>query len=389
MPKVASRLEQTPPYLFAELDRQRREAVARGVDVIDLGIGDPVDPTPARVVERLAEAARDPATHRYPSYEGSLRFRQAVAGWYRRRFGVELEPERQVMALIGSKEGLAHLIWAYAGPGDVVLVPDPAYPVYRIQTLLAGAEPWPLPLERERGFLPDLEAVPEEVARRAKLLFLNYPNNPTAAVAGLDFWRKAVEWARRHDVLLVSDAAYVENTFDGFRAPSVLEVDGAAECAVEFYSLSKPFNMTGWRIAAAVGRAEALAALGRVKTNLDSGPFTAVQEAAVAALEEVGEPFVRRMNEIYRRRRDRALEGLARAGLEAVPSRGTFYLWVPTPAGETAAAFAARLFRETGVMVAPGSAYGEHGEGYFRISLTVPDARLEEAMRRIEAGFRA
>ncbi|MDI3299204.1 MAG: LL-diaminopimelate aminotransferase [Bacillota bacterium] len=388
MPKVASRLEQIPPYLFAELDRQRQEAVARGVDVIDLGIGDPVDPAPPRVVERLAEAARDPAAHRYPSYEGSPRFRRAVAGWYRRRFGVELDPARQVMALIGSKEGLAHLIWAYAGPGDAVLVPDPAYPVYRVQTLLAGAEPWTLPLERGRGFLPDLEAVPAEVARRAKLLFLNYPNNPTAAVAGLDFWEEAVAWAREHDVLLVSDAAYVENTFDGFRAPSVLQVPGATDCAVEFYSLSKPFNMTGWRIAAAVGNAEALAALGRVKTNLDSGQFTAVQEAAVAALEEVGEPFVARMNEIYRRRRDRAVAALVRAGLAVEPSRGSFYLWVPTPGGEPAAAFAARLFRETGVLVAPGSAYGAKGEGFFRISLTVPDDRLEEAMRRIEEGFR-
>ncbi|MDI3316412.1 MAG: LL-diaminopimelate aminotransferase [Bacillota bacterium] len=389
MPEVAARLEKIPPYLFAELDRQREEAVARGVDVIDLGIGDPVDPTPPQVVERLAQAARDPANHRYPSYRGSLRFRRAISDWYRRRFGVRLDPERQVMALIGSKEGLAHLIWAYAGPGDVVLVPDPAYPVYDVQTRLAGAEPWPLPLERERGFLPDLAQVPEEVARRAKLLFLNYPNNPTAAVADLDFWRRAVAWAREHDVLIASDAAYVENTFDGFRAPSALEVPGAEECTVEFYSLSKPFNMTGWRIAAAVGNAAAVAALGRLKTNLDSGQFGAVQEAAVTALEEVGEPFIAAMNEIYRRRRDRAVAALTGAGLHVAPSRGTFYLWVPVPQGESSAGFAARLFRQTGVLVAPGSAYGRQGEGFFRISLTVPDERLDQAMARIEEGFHA
>jgi len=379
----AVRISRVPPYLFAEIDRKREEALARGVDVIDLGIGDPVEPTPAHVVEALAREARNPAWHRYPSYAGDLAFREAAAEWMERRFGVELDPRREVMALIGSKEGLAHMVWAYTDPGDPVIVPDPGYPVYRMQALLAGGEPYLLKLDPERGFLPSFDSVPREVARKARVMFLNFPHNPTAAVADLAFFEEAVDFCRRHGILLCHDAAYSEITFDGFVAPSVLEVPGAKEVSVEFHSLSKPFNMTGWRIGFAAGNAQALEALGVVKTNTDSGQFTAIQRAAVTALRETPREFFSWMKSLYRRRRDLVVSALRRAGIEVRPPRGTFYVWAPVPEGHTSASFAAALLERAGVIVAPGSGYGPGGEGYFRISLTVPDERLEEAMERL------
>jgi len=385
MPAPAQRIKHVPPYLFAEIDKKRAAAVARGVDVISLGIGDPDLPTPQFVIERMQQAVANPQYHRYPDYEGSQAFREAACQFYRRRWGVVLDPQSQVMALIGSKEGLAHLIWAYVGPGDVALVPDPAYPVYRTHTLLAGGEPYPLPLIRENGFLPDLKAIPEEVARRAKLLFINYPNNPTGAVAPLSFYEEAVAFCRRYDILLVSDNAYSEITFDGYRAPSVFNVPGASEVAVEFWSLSKPFNMTGWRIAFAAGSSEAISALGIIKTNTDSGQFTAIQEAATAALTSPeSERFVAELNEVYQRRRDLAVAGLRAIGLDASPMKGSFYLWVPVPAGHTSASFATLLLEQAGVVVTPGAAYGQYGEGYIRISLCVKEERLKEALRRIQ-----
>ncbi len=379
----AERISRVPPYLFAEIDRKREEALARGVEVIDLGIGDPDQPTPAVVVEALAREARNPAWHRYPSYAGDLLFREAAAEWLARRFGVELDPRREVMALIGSKEGLAHLVWAYTDPGDPVIVPDPGYPVYRMQALLAGGEPFLWRLEPERGFLPSLEAIPEEVARRARVMFLNFPHNPTAAVADLSFFEEVVAFCRKHEILLCHDAAYTEITFDGFVAPSVLQVPGAREVSVEFHSLSKPFNMTGWRIGFAAGNARALEALGVVKTNTDSGQFTAIQRAAVVALRETPAEFFSRMRSLYRRRRDLVVSALRRMGIEVPPPRGTFYVWAPVPRGYTSASFAAALLERAGVIVAPGSGYGPGGEGYFRLSLTVPDERLEEAMERL------
>ncbi len=383
MPECARRIAAIPPYLFAEIDRRKAEARARGVDVIDLGIGDPDRPTPGHVLERLQREAANPAWHRYPSYVGDPAFRCAVAGWYRRRFGVELDPDREVMALIGSKEGIAHMVWAYVDQGDVALVPDPGYPVYRTHVLLAGGTPWEMRLLPERGFLPDLGAVPEEVARRARLLWLNYPNNPTAAVADLAFLEEAVAFCRRHDILLCHDAAYTETTYDGYVAPSVLQVPGAKEVAVEFHSLSKPFNMTGWRLGMAVGNADAVRALGIIKTNTDSGQFTAIQQAGIAALEETPASFFAAMKEVYRRRRDLVVGALRGLGIAVEPPRATFYVWAPVPPGYTSAGFAEALLEQAGVVVAPGSGYGPGGEGYFRISLTVPDDRLEEAVARL------
>ncbi|HHT02524.1 MAG TPA: LL-diaminopimelate aminotransferase [Firmicutes bacterium] len=381
--KRAKRIATIPPYLFAEIDKKKQALQQRGVDIISLGIGDPDLPTPAHVVEALHREAADPATHRYPDYEGAPEFRQAVATYYRRRFGVELDPDKEVMALIGSKEGLAHIIWAFVDPGDLVLVPDPAYPVYRTHTLLAGGTPVYLPLRAENGFLPNLDEVDAEVAKRAKILFLNYPNNPTAGVATVEFFQRAVEFCRRYEILLCHDAAYCEMTFDGYRAPSVLEVPGAMDVAVEFYSLSKPFNMTGWRIAAAVGNSEALRALGIIKTNTDSGQFTAVQRAGIAALGDRAESFIADMNRIYRRRQDIAVAGLTKVGLAVERPAGSFYLWVPVPDGYTDSEFTSLLLEKAGVVVVPGTGYGASGAGYIRIALTISEERLQEACDRI------
>jgi len=382
--RKATRIESVPPYLFAEIDRKRRAAVARGVDVISLGIGDPDLPSPEFVVERLIKEVQDPATHRYPPYEGTAQFRQAVADYYSRRFGVNLDPEKEVIALIGSKEGLAHLTWAFVERGDVALVTDPGYPVYGIQTLLSGGEIVPLGLLEEKGLLPDLDAVASDDRRRAKVMFLCYPNNPTAGTADLDFFRRAVEFARENDILLVHDSAYIEITYDGYRAPSVLEIEGAKDVAVEFGSLSKPFNMTGWRLGYAVGNPQAVAALGIIKTNTDSGQFTAVQRAGVEALTNpASDQFIRKMRSIYQKRRDLAVKTLADLGCPVTPPRGSFYIWAPVPEGLTSAGFAGKVLDEAGVIVTPGSAYGARGEGYFRISLTLPDKRLEEALARL------
>ncbi|HET9725109.1 MAG TPA: LL-diaminopimelate aminotransferase [Actinomycetota bacterium] len=378
--KVARRIEALPPYLFAELDKKLAAKRAQGVDVISLGVGDPDLPTPEYVVEAMREAVRDPSTHRYPSYSGSLEFRASVAAWYARRFGVDLDPETEVMALIGSKEGIGHIALAYLDPGDEALVPDPGYPVYAVSTRLAGATPVSLPMLAERGFRPDLSTA--RVSERTKVLWLNYPTNPTAAVADPETFETAVGFAREQDLLLLHDAAYSEITFDGYVAPSVLQAPGAKDVALEFGSTSKLFNMTGWRIGWAAGSAEAIRALAVVKTNLDSGQFTAIQRAAIAALEGPPE-HLEALRDTYRRRRDlvvRALDGL---GWALEPPRGSCYVWVPVPAGETSTGFADRLLDEAGIFVAPGNGYGARGEGYVRFSLTVPDDRLNEAMDRL------
>jgi LL-diaminopimelate aminotransferase len=378
--KVARRIETLPPYLFAELDKKLAAKRAQGVDVISLGVGDPDLPTPEHVVEAMREAVRDPATHRYPSYFGSLEFRTAVAAWYGRRFDVDLDPETEVMALIGSKEGIGHIAFAYLDPGDEALVPDPGYPVYGVSTLLAGATPVPLPMPAERGFLPDLSAA--RVSDRTKVVWLNFPTNPTAAVADRATFETAVGFAREQDLLLLHDAAYSEITFDGYVAPSVLEAPGAKDVALEFGSTSKLFNMTGWRIGWAAGSAEAIRALAVVKTNLDSGQFTAIQRAAIAALEGPAE-HLDGVRETYRRRRDLVVATLNGLGWSLEPPRGSCYVWVPVPTGESSTGFADRLLDRSGIFVAPGNGYGERGEGYVRLSLTVPDDRLEEAMERL------
>jgi LL-diaminopimelate aminotransferase len=377
-----------PPYLFLELDRLAEERRRLGRDVINLGVGDPDLPTPDHIVEKMTEAVRRPANHRYPNYLGSPAFREAIADWYARRFQVTLDPAREVVGLIGSKEGIAHLVWAMAGPGDAVLVPDPAYPVYGTQAMLAGAEAVSLPLEPERGFLPNLAGVPAAVWKRAKMLWLNYPNNPTGAIASEAFLAEAVERCRFYDVLLCHDNAYAEMTYDNYRAPSVLQIPGAKDVAVEFYSLSKPFNMTGWRIAAAVGSEMAVSALGLIKSHLDSGVFSAVQDAAITALSEDPTAVFARMNAIYQKRRDLVVTGLQQAGLSVPSPSATFYLWFPTPMGMSSAEASKFFLERAGTVVTPGRAYGEHGEGWLRIALTESEERLFEAVARMAAALR-
>jgi len=377
--RTASRLDRLPPYMFAELDRRIEEKRAAGVDVISLGVGDPDTPTPDHVVEALREAAGDPATHRYPSYFGMPELRRAIAGHYRDRFGVELDPDTEVQPLIGSKEGLAHLPIAFVDPGDETLVPDPGYPVYASSTSLAGGTPIGFPISADRGFLPDLDALP--VSERTRILWLNYPSNPTAAVADLDVFERAVALGREHDLLVVHDAAYSEMTFEGYVAPSILEVPGAMEVALEFGSISKTHNMTGWRVGWAVGSREAVGALAQVKTNIDSGIFGAVQRAAIAAITGP-QDHLDRLRAMYQKRRDVVIATLNDLGWELEPPRGSFYVWFPTRDRMSSAEFCDLVLERTGVVISPGSGYGAGGEGFARISLTVADDRLQEAMGR-------
>jgi LL-diaminopimelate aminotransferase len=379
----AKRLQALPPYIFAEIDRFKQEALKRGVDLINLGIGDPDLPTPKHVVEKLAEAAADPQNHRYPSYEGLLSFRQAAADWYLSRFGVNLNPETEVLSLIGSKEGIGHIPLSFIDPGDVVLVPDPGYPVYQAGTVLAGGIPYLMPLTKANAYLPDFKQIPSGILSRARMLFLNYPNNPTAAVATLEFFREAVDLAQRYRLILCHDAAYSEVCFDGYRPSSILQVEGANEVAVEFHSLSKTYNMTGWRIGFAVGNVKILAGLGRVKTNLDSGIFQAVQYAGIAALSGP-QDSVEEARTIFQGRRDALVKGLREAGWKIDPPRASFYVWIPVPEEYTSTQFAAKLLNEAGIVVTPGNGFGSHGEGFFRVALTVPQARIEEAVERMK-----
>jgi LL-diaminopimelate aminotransferase len=378
--RVARRVKTLPPYLFAELDRKVAEKRAAGTEVISLGIGDPDRPTPRHVVEALQEAAEDPSTHRYPSYYGLPALRRAVADWYRTRFGVDLDPETEVQPLIGSKEGIAHLTWAFVDPGDEVLVPDPGYPVYDISARLAGGTPVSVPHTEERGFLPDLSEV--RPTGRTKLLWLGFPSNPTAAVAERPVFEAAVALARDHGFLLAHDAAYSEITFDGFVAPSVLEIPGARDVAVEIGSASKSYNMTGWRVGWAVGNADAIKALATLKTNLDSGIFNAVQRGGIAALTGP-QDHLGPLLDAYRRRRDLFVSALNDLGWDLKAPLGSFYVWFPTRDGASSADFADLLLERAGVVVTPGTGYGSNGEGYVRASMTIADDRLEEAVARV------
>lgn len=381
--RAAKRIEKIPPYLFAQIDKKKAEAIARGVDVINLGVGDPDSPTPASIIEALHKHSQNPETHNYPPYEGTGHFRQVVSRYYKNRFGVELDPETEVMALIGSKEGIAHMFYAMVDPGDYTLVPDPAYPVYKTSTLLAGGTPYEMPLVAKNKFLPDFSEIPTEIAKASKLMFLNYPNNPTGAVCDLAFFEEAVEYCRKYDILLCHDLAYSEITYDGYVAPSILEVKGAKDIAIEFNSLSKTYNMTGWRLGMAVGNAEAIAALGIIKTNTDSGAFKAIQEAGCIALEGSQEHLIP-LNAEYCRRRDVLVAGLRRLGFDVEAPKASFYVWIPIPAGTTAVDFAGRMLDEAGIVVPPGTGYGSHGEGYVRIALTAPVERMEQAIQRME-----
>ena len=378
----SERLKRLPPYPFAALDAAREAARARGVDIIDLGVGDPDIPTPAPVVEALKRAADDPANHRYPSYAGLPAFRKAAADFLSRRFGVSVDPASQVVGLIGSKEGLAHLPLAFVDPGDVVLVPDPGYPVYRIATLFAGGEPRAMPLLAKNGFLPDLGAIPPDVARRAKVLFLNYPNNPTAACADEGFFADLAAFAREYGIIVCHDQAYSEMAYDGYRPPSFLQAPGALDVGCEFHSLSKTYNMTGWRIGFCAGNARIVGGLGRVKTNVDSGVFQAVQEAGIQALTG-DQDCVRRHVAVWQERRDAVCRGLRGLGIEVTIPKATFYVWFPVPGGASTTDFCREVLEETGVVLTPGTAFGDHGEGFARIALTVPTGRLREAMERM------
>jgi LL-diaminopimelate aminotransferase len=376
----SKRLDRLPPYLFAELERKVREKKEAGVDVISLGIGDPDTPTPVPVIDALAAGAADPGTHRYPSNRGRPELREAFARFYERRFGVRLDPESEVIPALGAKECIFNLNLAFLDPDSVALAADPGYPVYTGGPLLSGSEAVLMPLLPELGFAPDLDAIGGGVAERARLLYLNYPNNPTGAVLPEGLFERAVEFAREHDVLIVHDASYTETTFDGYVAPSFLETPGAKDVGVEVFSLSKGWNMTGWRTAAIVGNAEAIEAYWHLKTNIDSGMFEPVQLAAAAALDAGPPP---EMPEIYQRRRDLVCDALKEIGVDVTPPKGTIYVWAPVPSGHTSASYCELVLEESAVVVSPGGAYGPNGEGFFRISLTVPDARLAEAVERL------
>lgn len=383
----ADRLKQLPPYLFAELDRKKAEARSRGVDVIDLGVGDPDLPTPDNIINKMAEAAKEPRYHRYPSYTGMNEFRKAISRWYQKRAAVTLDPLQEVVSLIGSKEGIAHIPLAFINPGDVVLVPSPAYPVYAIATMFAGGIPHEMPLRQENDFLPDLDGIPAEVLGRAKMMFLNYPNNPTAAVATVEFFKKVIDFAESHNIMICHDFAYSEMTFDGYVPPSFLEMPGAMDVGIEFHSLSKTYNMTGWRIGWAAGNAKIVGGLGRIKSNIDSGIFEAIQVAGIEALEG-DQQCLADMRSIYTERRDTLVNGLRKLGIHVQAPKATFYVWFEVPAGYTSASFAGLLLEKSGIVATPGNGFGAPGEGYVRMALTVSKERLEEAVDRMaQAGF--
>ena len=380
----SERLKRLPPYLFKEIDRQKEEVRAKGMDIVDLGVGDPDLPTPPHIIDALKVAAADPANHQYPSYSGMDDFNRAAAAWYKGRFDVDLDPGREVVTLIGSKEGIAHLPLAFINPGDVALVASPGYPVYHIGTQFAGGEPYFMDLLKENGFLPDLSAIPRDVAKRARVMFINYPNNPTAAVADRAFFESVIAFAEEHDVMVCHDAAYSEMAYDGYRPMSFLEVDGARSVGIEFHSLSKTYNMTGWRIGFAVGNQEVITGLGQVKSNIDSGAFQAIQIAGMAALEG-DQRCVEEMRQTYQERRDILVEGLRGVGFSLEKPRATFYVWMGVPEGYTSAGMTSRLLTEAGIVTTPGNGFGAAGEGYVRMALTVTSDRLREAVDRIQS----
>ena len=379
----ANRIKQLPPYLFREIDRMRDEVRSRGVDIIDFGVGDPDLPTPGHIIEKLYEAAKDPKNHQYPAYSGMKEFNACASRWFEKRFGVATDPHTQLCTLIGSKEGLAHIPLAFINQGDIALVPSPAYPVYRTAVMFAGGSSHFMELKPENDFLPDLDAVPAEIAGKAKMMFLNYPNNPTSAVASLDFFRKVVEFARQYNILVVHDNAYCEMCFDDYRAPSFLQVDGAMEVGVEFLSHSKSYSMTGWRIGFAIGNAEIISGLGQVKSNIDSGAFNAVQFAGMEAMEG-DQKSIGEMMAIYQERRDILIEGLRAMGLSVEKPRATFYVWVRTPKGYSSSEFTKLLLNEAGIVTTPGNGFGDPGEGFIRMALTVNKERIRDAVDRME-----
>jgi len=381
--RLAKRVKNLPPYLFVGITKKIAEKKARGEDVVSFAIGDPDIPTPQHILDALCQAAQDPANHRYPESDGMPQLRQAVSTWYQRRFELSLDPDKEIIPLIGSKEGIGHVALCFIDPGDIALVTDPGYPVYSIGTMFAGGECHFLPLTEDNDFLPDLDKVPADIAQRARLLWINYPNNPTSAVADMDFFERVVAFAKRYDIAVCHDAPYTEVAFDGYRPLSFLQAPGARDVGMEFHSLSKSYNMTGWRIGMAVGNAEMVGALTRVKSNIDSGIPQAIQYAAIEAL--LGDQTcIEEHNAVYRRRRDLVMNTLDKIGLKAKPPKASLYVWARIPDGYTSLDFCSKLLDETSVVVTPGSGYGKYGEGYIRLSLTTPDDRLEEGLARIE-----
>jgi len=379
----ADRINSLPPYLFATIDEAKAKMLAKGVDVIDLGVGDPDQPTPAHIVESMCDAVRDPKTHSYPSYTGMLSFREAAAKWCKDTKGIDIDAASETLTMIGLKEGIAHIPLAFINPGDVALIPDPGYPVYEIGTRFAGGIPHIMPLLAENDFLPDLDAIPKDVLAKAKLMFLNYPNNPTSATADLKFFEKVVAFARENDIVVVHDNAYCEMVYDGYQAPSFLEVDGAMDVGFELYSLSKTYNMTGWRLAFAVGNKDMINAVGKVKSNIDSGAFNAIQMAGITALTS-SQQCVSDMNAIYTERRDALLKGLNAIGLDVKPPKATFYIWAPVPEGYDSMGFSKLLLEDAGIVATPGVGFGDYGEGYIRFALTQSVESINEAVERME-----
>jgi len=380
--KLSHRLDKLPPYLFVEINRRITEKQAKGEDIISFAIGDPDMPTPQHIIDQLCQAAHDPANHRYPETAGLPELRQAISRWYQKRFGVTLDPSKEVLPLLGSKEGTGHISFCFIDPGDVALVPDPGYPVYSMSTLLAGGEPYFMPLTEKNDFLPDLESIPKKIAEKAKILWLNYPNNPTGAVADIAFFQKAVRFAKKHGLAICHDAPYTEVTFDGYQPPSLLQIPESREVGIEFHSLSKTYNMTGWRIGMAVGNAQMIDALFRFKSNLDSGIPQAIQRAAIEALNGP-QGSITEHNTFYQQRRDKLVKTLNDIGLRARPPKASFYIWAKIPDGYTSVEFTAELLDKANVAVTPGVGYGNAGEGYVRLSLTLSDERLDEGISRL------
>ncbi|MCS7299522.1 MAG: LL-diaminopimelate aminotransferase [Spirochaetia bacterium] len=382
--KLSSNLSKLPKYLFAEIDELKREVIEKGVDVIDLSIGDPDMPTPEPIVEALYEASKNPSNQKYPSYAGMIEFRKAVSEWFYRRFGVEFDPKNEIIALIGSKEGIAHIHWAFLEKGDVSLVPDPGYPVYNSATILAGATPYKMPLKEENKFFPKFEDIPGVVLSKAKMVFINYPNNPTSSTVGYEEFEKAVWFAKKNDIILCSDLAYSE-IYEGDNKPiSIFNVKGAKDVAIEFHSLSKTFNMTGWRVGFAVGNPEIIKGLLSIKSNVDSGVFNAIQIASIRALQPDMDKYIQQNRDIISRRKKKMISMLRNAGFNVYSSNATFYLWIKNPKSLTSKEVSMLFLKEAGIVVTPGNGFGEYGEGYFRISLTAPDERIDEAVERIK-----
>lgn len=381
--KISQKLQRLPPYLFLQIDQAKRKAVAGGRDIIDFGVGDPDLPTPRHIIAALSQAAQDSKNHHYALDQGLPALRQAISRWYKRRFKVRLDPEKEILPLIGSKEGIAHFPLAFLNPGDYSLVPDPCYPPYKGGTILAGGRVYPLPLLAQNCFLPDLKKIPVSIRKKAKLLYLNYPNNPTAAVAERDFYCQAVEFCRRNKIILISDLAYSEIAYDEYRAPSILEVPGAKEIAIEFHSLSKTYNMTGWRLGWACGNTQLVSALAKAKSNIDSGIFSAIQCAGIAALEGP-QAHIQKTQGIYQERRDILVEGLNILGWQVNLPQATFYLWLRIPGKFSSLQFASLLLEKADLLVTPGIGFGKYGEDYIRMALTLPKERIKEALARLK-----